>query len=139
MFSSLNALTLSPALCSLLLQSGEQNEAAWYRRFQQGFGRLTGFYDGGVQWVLRSLRIVVVIFVAWMAALVFGFMNTPTGFVPDEDKGVMLVNMQLPDASSISRSKAAMDKLAGLIAADPAVETVTAITGLLGTQRRHGQ
>ncbi|PLW68476.1 efflux RND transporter permease subunit [Pseudohalioglobus lutimaris] len=128
-FSSLNALTLSPALCSLLLKSGEQTEAGWYQRFQQGFSRLTGFYDSGVQWVLRSLRLVVLIFIAWMAALAFSFMNTPTGFVPDEDKGIMMVNMQLPDASSISRSKAAMDKLAGLIAADPAVETVTAITG----------
>lgn len=128
-FSSLNALTLSPALCSLLLKSGEQSEAGWYQRFQQGFGRLTSFYDSGVQWVLRSLRLVVLIFVAWMAALFFGFASTPTGFVPDEDKGVMMVNMQLPDASSINRTKAAMDKLAGLIAKDPAVETVTAITG----------
>lgn len=128
-FSSLSALTLSPALCSLLLSPGEQVEARWYRRFQQGFSRLTGFYDAGVQWVLRSLRLLVLIFLAWMAALAVGFMSTPTGFVPDEDKGVMLVNMQLPDASSISRSKAAMDKLAGLIAADPAVETVSAITG----------
>lgn len=128
-FSSLNALTLSPALCSLLLQPGEQKEAGWYRRFLQGFARLTGAYDTGVQWVLRSLRLIVLIFLAWMGALLFAFINTPTGFVPDEDKGAMLVNIQLPDASSINRTKAAMDKLSALIAQDPAVETVTSITG----------
>ena len=82
-----------------------------------------------MQWVLREVALVGVLFVAWLTAVGFGVLSTATGFVPDEDKGVMLVNMQLPDASSISRSKAAMDKLAGLIAADPAVETVTAITG----------
>ena len=128
-FSSLNALTLSPALCSLLLKPGEKEEAGWYRRFQQMFSRLTGAYDSGVQWVLRSLRLVVLVFVAWMGALAFGFLNTPTGFVPDEDKGVMLVNIQLPDASSITRTKAAMDKLSAIVSADPAVETVTSITG----------
>ena len=59
----------------------------------------------------------------------FGFISTPTGFVPSEDKGAMMVSVQLPDASSLSRTKAAMDKMAKIIAADPAVETVSAITG----------
>ena len=128
-FSSLVALTLSPALCGVLLQSGEQEEAGWYRRFLGGFARLTRCYDSGVQWILRSLRLMVLFFVAWMAAMVFGFFSTPTGFVPDEDKGLMLVNVQLPDASSLNRTKAAMDKMAQIIAEDPAVETVTSITG----------
>lgn len=128
-FSSLNALTLSPALCSLLLQPGEKKEARWYRAFLSGFGRLTLGYDRGVQWVLRNLRLVVIIFLAWMGALVFGALNTPTGFVPPEDKGVLLVNVQLPDASSLGRTKAAVDKVAAIIDEDPASELVTAITG----------
>jgi multidrug efflux pump len=127
-FSSLTALTLSPALCSLLLKA-EQKEPGWYQRFQAGFTRLTGFYDKGVQWVLRSLRLLVLIFVAWMGALLFGFSATPTGFVPDEDKGLMFVNVQLPDASSLIRTKAAMDKMAAILAQDPAVELVTSISG----------
>lgn len=127
-FSSLNALTLSPALCSLLLKPG-QKEAGWYQRFLGFFGRLTGYYDKGVQWVLRSLRLLVLIFVAWMGALVFGFATTPTGFVPDEDKGLMFVNVQLPDASSLSRTKAAMDKMSAILGEDPAVELVTSISG----------
>ena len=129
LFSSVNALTLSPALCALLLQSGEKKEALWYQKFLSGFGFLTNQYDRGVQWVLRKLAVVVVIFVGWMAALAIGVMNTPTGFVPDEDKGALFVNVQLPDASSINRTKAAMDKVSGIILADPAVETATAITG----------
>lgn len=128
-FSSLNALTLSPALCGLLLKPGEKKEARWYRAFLAGFGKLTGVYDKGVQWVLRKLLIVGVIFVAWMAALVFGVMSTPTGFVPSEDKGLLFVNVQLPDASSLSRTKEAVDKVTAILAQDPAVEVVTSITG----------
>ena len=128
-FSSINALTLSPALCGLLLQPGEKKEARWYRGFLAGFGWLTTRYDNGVQWVLRRLAIVGLIFVVWIAALGVGFLKTPTAFVPDEDKGLLLVNVQLPDASSLSRTKEAMDKVVALLEADPAVELITSITG----------
>jgi HAE1 family hydrophobic/amphiphilic exporter-1 len=127
--SSVNALTLSPVLCSLLLKSGEQEDAGWYRRFLAGFSKVTQRYDSGVQWVLRRLRLVVIIFLAWLGALALGTLATPTGFVPNEDKGLLLVSVQLPDASSISRTQAAVDKLMAILEADPAVETVTAITG----------
>ena len=128
-FSSVNALTLSPALCGLLLKPGEKKEALWYRKFLAGFGRLTGLYDRGVQWVLRKLALVGIIFLAWMGALALGVLSTPTGFVPGEDKGLLFVNVQLPDASSLSRTRAAVDKVTRILAEDPAVEVVTSITG----------
>jgi len=128
-FSSINALTLSPALCGLLLKSGEQKEAAWYRGFLTLFGKITAGYDRGVQWVLRKLLVVGVIFLAWMGALFLGFINTPSGFVPDEDKGLLLVNVQLPDASSLTRTRDAMNKVTRILDEDPAVEVITSITG----------
>ena len=128
-FSSVNALTLSPALCSLLLKPGKQQHARWYAKFLGGFDRLTTTYDKGVGWFLARLRLLATVFLVWTGAVLFGFVSTPTGFVPSEDKGAMMVSVQLPDASSLSRTKAAMDKMAAIIAADPAVETVTAITG----------
>ncbi len=97
--------------------------------FRAGFERLTAGYDRGVQWVLRKLFLVGVMFLAWMAALSLGLVKTPTGFVPDEDKGLMLVNVQLPDASSLTRTKDAVDKVTAILAQDPAIESVTAITG----------
>ena len=128
-FSSVNALTLSPALCALLLKPGQRKDALWYRKFLGGFSRLTGAYDKGVQWVLRKLAVVVLIFLAWMGALAIGIIEMPTGFVPGEDKGLLFVNVQLPDASSLSRTKAAVDKVTAILANDPAVEVVTSITG----------
>lgn len=129
LFSSVNALTLSPALCSLLLKSGERAQAAWYQRFLGGFRRLTNSYDRGVGWLLGRLRMTAMVFMGLTAAVVFGFMTTPTGFVPDEDKGSMMVSVQLPDGSSLLRTKEVMDKLSGLISKNPAVETVTAVSG----------
>ncbi|MBA6413311.1 efflux RND transporter permease subunit [Parahaliea sp. F7430] len=129
LFSSLNALTLSPALCGLLLRPGQPKEARWYQAFLRGFGRLTANYDRGVQWILRRLTVVFVIFIAWMACLALGVFNTPTAFVPNEDKGAMLVNVQLPDASSLNRTQQVMDKVGALLKEDPAVQSVTAITG----------
>jgi HAE1 family hydrophobic/amphiphilic exporter-1 len=141
LFSSLTALTLSPALCGLLLKPGEKKEARWYVGFLSAFDRLTTGYDSGVQWVLRKLGFLVLVFVAWMGVLAFGVLNIPTGFVPNEDKGALLVNLQLPDASSLSRTRAAMDKVNNIIAADPAVEMVTSITGfsiLTGAKASNG-
>ena len=128
-FSSVNALTLSPALCSLLLKQGKQQNARWYASFLGGFARLTSTYDKGVGFLLSRLRLVAVLFLLWSGAVLFGFVSTPTGFVPSEDKGALMVSVQLPDASSLSRTKAAMDKMAAIITRDPAVETVSAITG----------
>ncbi len=64
-----------------------------------------------------------------MGALTLGMLSTPTGFVPDEDKGLFLVNIQLPDASSLSRTKDVVDKVTRIVAQDPAVDVVTALTG----------
>jgi len=129
LFSSLVALTLSPALCGQLLRPGEPHAAAWFRRFQQGFLRLSAAYGQGVDWVQRHLRLVVLIFLAWMTATVFGLIRTPGGFIPPEDQGALYVSVQLPDAASMPRTQDAMRKVTAILQADPAVESVTAIMG----------
>ncbi len=128
-FSSVNALTLSPALCSLLLKSGPRSESRWFAAFTRGFNSLTARYDGGVAWLLRKLAVVVVAYGLVIGGLALGVLSTPTSFVPDEDKGVMLISLQLPDAASFSRTDAAMGKLTELLKTDNRIESITAITG----------
>ncbi|MEP5763744.1 MAG: multidrug efflux RND transporter permease subunit [Halieaceae bacterium] len=129
LFSSLNALTLSPALCSLLLKSGEQKHARWYAAFTSLFDRLTAGYNSGVKRILRKLLLVGVVYGTVIAGLGVAVMVTPTGFVPDEDKGVMFVNVQLPDAASVNRTGDAMQKMSTLLQEDSRIESVTAING----------
>ena len=128
-FSSVNALTLSPALCSLLLKSGPRKPTRWFQAFTTGFNHVTARYDIGVRWLLRKLTVVGLVYAAVIGALGSGLLTTPTGFVPEEDKGVMLIALQLPDAASLSRTQAAMGKLTELLNADARIESITAITG----------
>jgi HAE1 family hydrophobic/amphiphilic exporter-1 len=140
-FSSVNALTLSPALCRLLLKPGQRQDARWYRHFMTFFDRLTAGYASGVQWVLRRLTVVTLIYLAVLLGLGLGVFSIPRGFVPAEDKGALFVNLQLPDASSMNRTQAAMDKVSDLLADDPRIESITAITGysiLTGARASNG-
>ncbi|MFA7554811.1 MAG: multidrug efflux RND transporter permease subunit [Spongiibacteraceae bacterium] len=127
--SSINALTLSPALCGLLLKRGERKSARWYISFNRFFDRITDGYSSGVSWMIRKTALLSLAFGLIIAAMVFGLIKLPGGFVPAEDKGAFLVNLQLPDASSFSRTEDAMDKLTELLRTDANVESVTAISG----------
>ena len=122
-------------------KSGERREARWYQRFQAVFGGLTRRYNSGVRWVLRKLALVGLMYIGIAVALGLGVVSTPTGFVPPEDQGALFINLQLPDASSLSRTKAAMDKVVDLLSEDDRIETVTAITGysiLSGAMQSNG-
>lgn len=128
-FSTLNALTLSPALCSALLKGGSRDEAGWFRVFNRGFNKLRDIYGNGVAWLIRRVVVMGLLFALLLGATVFGFVNSPTGFVPAEDKGALFVNVQLPDAASLSRTQTAMKKLVAMIEHQPGIESVTAISG----------
>ncbi len=128
-FSTLNALTLSPALCSVLLKGGSRHEAGWFRIFNRGFNKVRDIYGEGVAWLIRRVAVMSLLFALLLGATVLGFINSPTGFVPAEDKGALFVNVQLPDAASLSRTQAAMKKLVVMVERLPGVESVTAISG----------
>ena len=129
LISSLNALTLSPALCSLLLKSGGQKEAKWFALFNRYFNGLREKYGRGVAWLVRRTSLIAIVFTGLMVGLVAGVINIPTDFVPPEDKGLFFVNVQLPDASSINRTEKVIEKLVEIVEQEPNVESVTSITG----------
>ena len=128
LISSVNALTLSPVLCSLLLKPNAK-EAKWFTVFSKYFDKLTGAYGRGVQSLMRKLSIVVILFILLLIGTAIGFIKIPTAFVPYEDKGVFLVNVQLPDAASVSRTTDVVKKLEAILNDDPNVESITTITG----------
>lgn len=138
--SSVCALSLSPAVASLVLRRSDK-EAAWYRKFNQLFAGITSKFTGLVGVLLVRRAMVGVIFAGLMAALFLGTKMLPTAFVPVEDKGVLMMNVQLPDAASISRTQAVMTKLQKLIEEDPAVESATLLSGfsiLAGAAQSNG-
>jgi HAE1 family hydrophobic/amphiphilic exporter-1 len=131
-FSSLNALTLSPALCSLLLRKPEpmKGPLGWFfNRFNKGFDRTSVGYMKFTNVLTRKLKRGVVFIVILTASIVVIGKFVPGGFVPEEDQGYIYVNMQLPDASSLQRSSAVMAKIENILVQYEEVQYVTAAAG----------
>ncbi|GEA61526.1 efflux RND transporter permease subunit [Vibrio comitans] len=127
--SSINALTLSPALCSLVLRQGGGNTSSWFKAFNNGLDKVTAGYGRLAGFLVKKAILLVVFFLAAVAAVMYFGKNTSTAFVPQEDKGILLVNVQLPDSASLSRTEAVTEELVNMIEQEPGVEGITAATG----------
>lgn len=130
--SSINALTLSPALCSLLLKKPVpyKGPLGWFFGvFNRGIDKSTEGYMSFTNVVTRKIkRGVVFIIVLTAGAAVFGKL-VPGGFIPEEDMGYFYVNIQLPNAASLQRTAAVSEKIEDILMAYPEVEYVTNATG----------
>jgi HAE1 family hydrophobic/amphiphilic exporter-1 len=129
LFSSINALTLSPALCALILRRAPKKKNFFFRGFNRGFETATTIYMAMVNQGVRRLFISVLVFAGVSAAAYLGMISTPTAFVPEEDQGYMMVNTQLPDGASQQRTSGAIQKVNKVIADTPGIAYNIAISG----------
>jgi len=116
-FSSINALTLSPALCRLLLKPVDPNKKKWifFRKFDEYFEKSTNGYKGLVAGLLRKSGLSMLLFLGLMVLTVVGVKSVPMGFLPDEDQGYFFINAQLPDGSSLDRTQEVTDKINAIL------------------------
>ncbi len=133
--SSVNALTLSPALCVALLGRGGDQSVRWLRPFETLITRSTGGYSKAVAQLLRKGMLVGGLVL--LVVLVAGgglFKAVPSAFVPPEDQGFLFVDVQLPDAASLERTDAVLEKVTDMVLEDPAVTDFITVSGfsLLG-------
>jgi len=130
--SSVNALTLSPALCSIMLKEPKpyKGPLGWFfKKFNKGMDKTTESYMSFTNIVGRKLkRSAVFIVILTIGAAFFGKL-VPGGFIPEEDMGYFFVNYQLPDAASIQRSDAVAKKIEAIIMNHPDIQYVTNATG----------
>ncbi|WP_462176587.1 efflux RND transporter permease subunit [Pseudoalteromonas gelatinilytica] len=134
LISSLNALTLSPALCALLLSEKAMKPIKWLAPFENIITRSTNGYSEVINFILkRSARMALFALVIFAAA---GWLvkTVPTGFVPAEDQGFLFVDVQLPDAAASGRTQEVMHKLGDIVKNEPAATDFIAVSGfsLLG-------
>ncbi|WP_305967357.1 efflux RND transporter permease subunit [Marinobacter salsuginis] len=132
--SSINALTLSPALCVALLGKGGEKTIGWLRPFELLIARTTGGYSKLVVQLLRKGALVGVTLVVILVAGAGLFKSVPSAFVPPEDQGFLFVDVQLPDAASLERTEAVLGKVTDMVLEDPAVTDFITVSGfsLLG-------
>jgi HAE1 family hydrophobic/amphiphilic exporter-1 len=129
LFSAINALTLSPALCALFLRPHEGKRNVLFRWFNDGFQWFTDKYSALVTICVRRLFISTGVFAIFIAITFFGLMETPSGFVPSEDDGLILVNAQLPDGASLERTKNVMQRVAEILKDTDGVRNFNLLTG----------
>ncbi|WP_295893810.1 efflux RND transporter permease subunit [uncultured Vibrio sp.] len=126
--SAINALSLSPALCSLVMRRVEK-QPKWFIAFNSGFQKITALYGKAVAVVVRKVLALAIVFGGTIALMVVLNNHVPTSFVEREDKGTMMAIANLPDGASLSRTNEYIDKLQEVMLADPAVEHVGAASG----------
>ncbi|HTI90378.1 MAG TPA: efflux RND transporter permease subunit [Puia sp.] len=133
--SAFIALSLTPALCTLLLKPSKPKEEArgltrMFNNFNDWFQRVTDSYSNGVNRSIKASRYILILLVCVCVGTVFLFKDKPSGFIPSEDDGNIYVTYQLPPASSTSQSVALMTRLMKVVSETPGVAHYAALSGL---------
>jgi multidrug efflux pump len=138
--SAFNSLTLSPALCGLLLQKSDAKKdlftrmvdraAGWFfTGFNRAFSRGAEAYANLIKRILRFTIVALIIYAGLLVLTYFGFKATPTGFIPTQDQGFLLMGAQLSDAASLDRTEAVRVKIEDVLRTVPGIAHTVAISG----------
>jgi len=138
-FSSINALTLTPALCGMLLRPPTEEKKAgrflarlldkFFGWYNQWFDRGSAAYMRVVNSMLRKGVAMMAVFAVMLVLMVTGFGAVPAGFVPGEDEGYFFVNAELPAGASLERSADVMDRVNEILMGTPGVQNVITVGG----------
>ena len=135
--SAINALTLSPALCAVLLKPKNEDGSArkmsmldrFHAAFNGAYGKVQDKYTKSVRKIVERPVIAILAVVIGVAALVFTAMNTKTGLVPDEDTGTVFCTVSTAPGTSLTETNKVMDQVDSMLATNPAIENRLRITG----------
>jgi HAE1 family hydrophobic/amphiphilic exporter-1 len=128
--SGLNSLTLTPALCAVLLRKTPATKPRLFRAFDAAYGVVQRGYERSVAVILRHPVKAGVGYLAMCILAVVWYLKWPTTFIPDEDDGYFLVTVQLPPAASLERTQAVGLKIDELLKSYPEVKTFLGVSGL---------
>ena len=124
------AMTLTPALCATLLKPGHAVQRGFFGWFNRSFERCSSAYEALVGAVLQRSRRSLVVYVLIAAAMAAGYASLPTSFLPDEDQGILMAQIQLPVGATDSRTQAVLQQFEAYMLKQPEVEALISISGL---------
>ncbi len=128
--SGLVALTLTPALCAVLLKPGAERKSKFFTWFNHSFDRFTRRYTRGVAFFLKRGVLGLLLFVGMGALTGLLYTQVPGGLVPDEDQGYYIGAVILPEGSSLERTNAVVKKVEAAMAPNKNIEAVFSLVGL---------
>lgn len=123
------ALTLTPALCAILMKPAKKKKNAFFRGFNKGFGKITDIYLWGVNLFLKRAVLGMLFFVATVLATWYISTQVPSGLLPDEDQGYVFAVYQMPPGASLQRTNKAGQKLDELAMDESGIESIVNIPG----------
>jgi HAE1 family hydrophobic/amphiphilic exporter-1 len=127
-FSSINALTLSPAMCGLLLRKQKEPRGV-FKLFNTSLDKVTNGYLKITRFAIRKAVFGVLIFIGLTWAAISGMGTLPTGFVPQEDEGYCIVSVMLPDGASLERTRAVFERIDEVLNETPGKKHFLSIAG----------
>jgi hydrophobe/amphiphile efflux-1 (HAE1) family protein len=145
--SCFNSLTLSPALSSLILKSHTEGreQGRWsvlarpfrwlFGHFNRGFDRAAQLYGRSVRWATATAPALLAVYAVLIAITAWAVYSTPRGFIPAQDRGYVIVAVQLPSGSSLARTTEVVRRAEAIILDTPGVATAPSFAGLNGTTR----
>ncbi len=130
--SAINAITLKPTQCALWLRPHDPNHKKnfFFRAFNAIYEPSERFYTRMIRSMVRFSGLMVFIALILVGIAGWGLMKIPTGFIPTEDQGYMMISAQLPDGASLERTERAMDKITEIASGVPGVEHTIVIGGI---------
>ncbi|WP_186394802.1 efflux RND transporter permease subunit [Stappia sp. TSB10GB4] len=133
LFSGFLALSFTPALCASMLKpipkGHHEEKKGFFGWFNRGFGRTTNGYSSVVSWISRRAGRMMIIYLALLVGLGWGFMRLPSSFLPNEDQGYLLVNIQAPPEASANRTLEVMEQVEAIFGKESAVSRIVGILG----------
>jgi len=129
LLSAVNAMTLKPVQCSLWLRPQEGEKNAFFRGFENVFGKITTVYTKIVSFLVRNVPLMLAAWAAAMGLTYYAFTSVPTGFLPPEDDGLLLLNAQLPDGASLQRTDAVMKKVTDILKSTDGIADFAVLPG----------
>lgn len=128
-FSAFNALTLSPALCAILLRPHEKSKKGLFAAFNRWFDRRMESYGTFSNTIVKHTARTAIFVAATLLLTVIGWKALPSGFLPEEDQGYLMVIVGTPDASSLQTTMHAMNHVEQVVASRPEVEFTSLAAG----------
>lgn len=128
-FSTLNALSLSPAICATMLRPVPETKFFALRWFNFAVQRGARSYKNVVKKIARKLVIIALIFAGFLLLDGVFVKFSQTSFIPTEDQGVALIDIQLPEGAAFSRTKAVLDKITPMVREMPGIKHMTSVIG----------
>lgn len=128
-FSGFNALTFTPAMCTLFLRSGKPSRFFVYRYFEKGYSATLAVYMRIVGKFLKKPWVAIGIYLAVTAIAFWGFLKMPTSYLPSEDMGYFITSVQLPTGASLDRTDKVMTDMTAQLKKLPEVKDVIAVAG----------